>query len=220
MVPELPPGIHEQTIRGVDGAIIRYTILVPEGYAKATPVPLIVMLHYGGRVTPFYGRGMIDGFAVPAFRGLHALMIAPDSLGGDWTTEQNAAAVVWLVREVMKRYAIDARKVVLSGYSMGGIGTWSIGSKNQDLFTAAIPVASAPAGGSDWRIPLYVIHSRDDQILPIGPVRDHVNKLKAGGIRVEWRELEGLTHYETAAYAPALGEASRWLEQVWRGAGP
>lgn len=218
-VPELPPGTHQQTIRGPDGTAIQYTISVPAGYSRATPVPLIVVLHYGGEVTPFYGRGMIDGFAEPGFRALHAILVAPDSLGGDWTTEQNGTAVPWLTRAVMKSYAVDPKKVVLSGYSMGGIGTWFIGARNQDLFTAAIPVASAPAGESDWKIPLYVIHSRDDEILPIAPIRDHVGKLRAGGARIEWRELGGLTHYETGAYAPILKEAASWLEQGWSGAG-
>ncbi len=218
-VPELPPGTHQQTIRGPNGAAIQYTISVPAGYSRATPVPLIVVLHYGGEVTPFYGRGMIDGFAAPGFRALHAILVAPDSLGGDWTTEQNGTAVPWLTRAVMTSYAVDPKKVVLSGYSMGGIGTWFIGARNQDLFTAAIPVASAPAGESDWKIPLYVIHSRDDEILPIAPIRDHVGKLRAGGARIEWRELGGLTHYQTGAYAPTLREAASWLDQVWSGAG-
>lgn len=218
-VPELSPGTHQQAVRGADGATIRYTISVPVGYSRAVPVPLIVVLHYGGAVTPFFGRGIIDGFAEPGFRALHAILVAPDSLGGDWTTEQNGTAVVWLARQVMKTYAVDPRKVALSGYSMGGIGTWFIAARNQDLFTAAIPVASAPAGDADWRIPLYVIHSRDDEIMPIARIRDHVDRLKAGGARIEWRELGGLTHYETGAYGPALGEAASWLEQVWRGTG-
>ncbi|HEX7841570.1 MAG TPA: hypothetical protein VF469_29070 [Kofleriaceae bacterium] len=182
-------------------------------------MPLIVVLHYAGEVTPFYGRGMIEYLAEPAFRPLHAILVAPDSLGGDWTTEQNGAAVVWLTRAVMRSYAVDSRKVALSGYSMGGIGTWFIGARNQDLFTAAIPVASQPAGDSDWKIPLYVIHSRNDEVLPIAPIRDHVHKLEASGTRIEWRELGGLTHYQTSAYVPALREASSWLAQVWGGTG-
>jgi hypothetical protein len=55
--------------------------------------------------------------------------------------------------------------------------------------------------------------------LPIAPIRDHVGKLRAGGARIEWRELGGLTHYETGAYAPILKEAASWLEQGWSGAG-
>jgi len=214
-IPELPPGTHEQTVHRADGTVIRYTVFVPEGYSKTTPAPLIVLLHYGGDVTPFYGRGMIDGLAKPAFQALQAILVAPDSLDGDWTTEQNSAAVVWLTRAVMKSYAVDPRKVALSGYSMGGIGTWFIGAKNQDLFTAAIPVASEPAGTAKWKIPLYVIHSRADDVLPIAPVRDHVDKLEAAGARIEWRELDGLTHYNTSAFTSALREAASWLEQIW-----
>src|SRR5262249_51861386 len=50
------------------------------------------------------------------------------------------------------------------------------------------------------------------------PVRDHVNRLKAAGARVEWRELVGLTHYNTGAFVPALTDAAGWLERSWRSA--
>ncbi|TMQ11005.1 MAG: hypothetical protein E6J90_35445 [Deltaproteobacteria bacterium] len=217
---ELPSGIHTQTFL-VGDTTVRYTILVPEGYSRTAPAPLIVMLHYGGYngdVPPFYGRGMIEGLAQPAFRSLRAIIIAPDSIVGDWTTAENDAAVVSLTRAIMSHYAVDPAKVVLSGYSMGGVGTWHIGNKHQDLFAAAIPIASAPAGDAAWTIPLYVIHSRDDEVLPIAPVRDHVNKLKAAGARIEWRELADLTHYNTGAFAPALADAAGWLERSWRSA--
>lgn len=214
-VAELSPGIHPQTFLLGD-TVVRYTILVPDGYSRSVPAPLIVILHYGGEVTPFYGREMIEGLAQPAFQSLHAIIIAPDSTAGDWTTAKNDAAVVSLTRAIMKRYAVDPAKVVLTGYSMGGIGTWHIGNKHQDLFTAAIPIASQPAGGAAWTIPLYVIHSRNDEVLPIAPVRDHVSKLKAAGARVEWRELAGLTHYKTDAFVPALTETASGLEQSWR----
>jgi predicted peptidase len=102
---------------------------------------------------------------------------------------------------------------------MGGIGTWHIVNKHQNLFTAAIPIASEPAGDTAWTIRLYVIHSRDDEILPIAPVRDHVNRLKAAGARIEWRELAGITHYSMGACAPALADAASWPCRCERCAG-
>jgi predicted peptidase len=216
-IPHLPPGVHSETVQRSDGTTLRYTISVPVSDAKTASEPLIVMLHYGGEVTPFYGKGMIVGLGGPAFGELQPILLAPDSLGGDWTTDDNEAAVVWLTRAVMATYRIDPRKVVLSGYSMGGMGTWFIGAKHQNLFTAAVPIASAPVDDSDWTIPLYVIHSHDDEILPIAPVRAHVDKLKARGARIEWRPLRGPTHHDVSAYVPALRDASTWLAQLWAG---
>lgn len=215
VVPVLPPGTHQQVVTRPGGTTFRYTLFVPTEYGKAGPSPLIVALHYAGEVTPFYGRGMIDGFARPGFEKLQPVIAAPDSLVGSWTTEENEAAVVWLTREVMKSYTVDPHKVALTGYSMGGIGTWFIGSKHQDLFTAAIPVSSAPAGEVNWRIPLYVIHSTDDEILPIDPVREHVAMLKERGAQIEFRELGKLSHYNTGSFVPALRDASSWLAGLW-----
>jgi predicted peptidase len=214
-VAELPPGTHAQTAQTRDGTAVRYTISVPAGYTHAAPAPLIVVLHYAGQVTPFFGRGILDGLAAPAFAPLHAILVAPDAPAGDWTTEQSDAAVAWLTRAVMNSYAVDPRRVAVTGYSMGGIGSWSIGARHQDLFTAAIPIASQPVGDPRWRIPLYVIHSRDDELLPIAPTRDYVHQLAAAGARIEWRELRGLTHYDVGGYVPALREASSWLAQIW-----
>jgi predicted peptidase len=215
-LPPVGPGVHEQTASLPTGGQLRYTISVPNGYDSKKPVPLIVALHYGGEVTPFYGRGMIDGLVGPALQDLRAVVIAPDSLGGDWTSARNEDAVVWLTRSVIKSYAIDPKKVALTGFSMGGQGTWFIGSRHQDLFTAAIPVAGEPAGGLDWKIPIYVIHSRKDEVIPIEPTRKHLEQLKAQGVKVEFKEVTDLTHFQTPKYAAALKEVVPWLGQVWK----
>lgn len=215
-LPQLASGVHEQTTSLPSGGTLRYTVSVPDGYDSKKPVPLIVALHYGGEVTPFYGRGMIDGLVEPALKDLRAVVIAPDSLGGDWTSPRNEKAVVWLTRSIMKSYAIDPKKVLLTGFSMGGQGTWSIGSRYQNLFTAAIPVAGEPAGGLDWKIPVYVIHSPKDEVVPIAPTRNHVERLKAKGVKADLKEVSGLTHYQTSEYAAPLKEAVPWLQQVWK----
>ena len=216
-VPELAPGLHHETIVRPDGDRLRYTISVPDGYTRGVRPPLIVLLHYAGEVTQFYGSGMVSSLGRPAFTALRPILVAPDSLGGDWTTEQNEAAVVWLTRSVIATYGVDPARVVLTGYSMGGIGTWYLAGRHQDLFTAAIPVASAPVDDAEFRIPLYVIHSHDDEVLPIGPVAEYVDRLTARGVRVTWRPLRGPTHYDVARYSQALREASTWLAAQWAG---
>ena len=212
-LPKLGAGVHQQMVSLQSGRELRYTISVPNDDKRASPLPLVVALHYGGEVTPFYGQGLIDELVGPAFQSLGAVLVAPDSLGGDWQTPDNEQAVIWLTRSVIKTYAIDPKRIALTGYSMGGMGTWFIGSRHPDLFTAAIPVAGAPAGEETWKIPLYVIHSKDDEVLPIGETRSYVEKLKAKGIDAQWRELTGITHYQVSSFTPALAEAVPWLRQ-------
>ncbi len=213
---QLAVGVHQQTATLPTGDTLRYTVSVPTGYDTKKPVPLIVVLHYGGDVTPFYGREMIDDLVTPALSSLGAVVVAPDALAGDWTSLQNEKAVIWLTQSIMRSYSIDSKKVLLTGYSMGGKGTWFIGSRNQNLFTAAIPVAGEPAGGLDWKIPVYVIHSRKDEVIPIAPARRHVDQLKAKGVNAEFKEVANLTHYQTPEYAASLKGAIPWLQQVWK----
>lgn len=213
---QLAPGIHQETALLPSGQKLRYTISIPAHYDSKKPVPLIVALHYGGEVTPFYGRGMIDALVGPALENLGAVIVAPDSLAGSWATESNAQAVVWLARSILKSYAIDPKKVLLTGFSMGGQGTWSIGGRNQTLFTAAIPVAGNPAEGIEWKIPVLVIHSQKDEVIPIAPVRNLVQQMKSRGMKIDLRELTDLTHFQTDRYVTPLRETIPWLQQAWK----
>ena len=54
------PGIYQLTLPDSER---RYTLAIPDGYTGQEPTPLIVSLHYGGRVTPFYGRGLVEFLA-------------------------------------------------------------------------------------------------------------------------------------------------------------
>jgi len=211
----LPPGIHQQTIQREDGTVLRFTISVPDGYSDGTPAPLVVALHYGGEVTPFYGRGVLEGLVAPALEELHPIVVAPDSIAGDWTSATNEEAVLQLIDSVIASYDVDTAKTLLTGYSMGGAGTWYIAGRHQERFSAAIPISGSPAGEADWKIPVYVIHSRADEVLPLAPTEDYVEQLKSEGCDVQLVIVEGITHYETARFAEPLREAIPWIRSVW-----
>lgn len=218
-VPLTPagPGVHQQSVTMPTGATLRYTLSIPLGYDSSRLRPLIVALHSDGEVTPYYGRSMIVSLVRPAFDALGAVAVAPDALdGGDWTSVTNEMAVVWLTQCIQKSYAIHPRKVLLTGFSMGGQGTWFIAGRHKDLFTTALPIAAKPAGGEvGWTIPVYVIHSQNDEVIPLGSTRQHVETLKARGAKVELKVIAGVTHYQTFKYVGALREAIPWLKRAW-----
>jgi predicted peptidase len=219
VLQKLPPGTHQREVTVPGVGAVKYSVEVPANYDGQTPVPLVVVLHYGydgAKPDPYTGKEMIEAFR-PGLAGLNAIVIAPDALGGDWTSAQNEQAVVWLTRSAMKTYAIDPKRVVLTGFSMGGAGTWFIGSRHQDLFTGAIPVAAPVADGdAGWRIPVYVIHSDKDQIVSYSAARQHADAVKAKGAKVEFKTVSGLSHYQTGAYGRYVGDAVQWLQTEWK----
>jgi predicted peptidase len=216
---KLPPGTHQETADVPGVGAVKYTIKVPADYDGKTPVPLVLALHYGydgSRPKDYTGRGMIDAFE-SGLSGLNAIVIAPDALGGDWKDASNEKAAVWLTKSAMKTYAVDEKKVVIMGFSLGGEGAWFIGSRHQDVFTGAIPVAAPVAGGkADWKIPVYVIHSDKDKVVSYSSAKSNAESLKSKGAKVEFRSVSGLDHYQTGAYAQYVGDGVKWLQAQWK----
>jgi dipeptidyl aminopeptidase/acylaminoacyl peptidase len=66
-----------------------------------------------------------------------------------------------------------------------------------------------------WRIPLYVIHSRDDEVVPLGPTERSARQLHVRGATVQMVTLEGISHFETHRFVPHLTAAVPWIEQIW-----
>ncbi len=212
------PGIHDESFASSTGDIIRYTIAIPKSYKATTPTPLIVALHFGGKVTPHYARGIVEALVLPGLGDLNAIVIAPDSIAGRWNNEKNENAVFELMDFVVKRYNIDENKTLLTGFSMGGHGTWYIGSRNQDRFSALIPVAGAPSIEADveWSTPIYAIHSRADEVVPIEPTEKYMASLKDNAnLNTVFAAVDDLPHFQTGSFAKPLRDAVPWVERVW-----
>jgi predicted peptidase len=218
--PPIPaPGLHDLTLPRADGAAIRYTISIPRNYSPSTPVPLILALHFGVRGADAAGAGaaMVRILIGPALADLGAIIVAPDSVRGDWSSLENEKAVSALIDMVLARYSIDQKKVAVTGFSMGGAGSWHFAEKFPERFSAAIPVAGRPpTSASGWRLPVLAIHSRDDQVAPFGPTEARIAELQRAGVNAKLIALTGITHYETSRFGDALRQSVPWLREVWK----
>ena len=215
-LPVLPPVVHNQTLSQGAGDTIRYAISIPPGYAPAARVPLVLALHFGGDPVGA-GRSMLDILVQPALAELGAIIVAPDSVEGGWDSPQNERAVIALLEAVLRTYSVDPRKVIVTGFSMGGSGTWHWANKFPERFSAAIPMAGRPTGeASTWRVPVFAVHSRDDERVPIGPAQKQIEELKQLGKNAEIVVLNGLAHYETARYVEGLRHAIPWVKDLWK----
>ncbi len=209
------PGVHQLTLPDSGR---RYTLSIPDGYTGQDPAPLIVSLHYGGQVTPYYGRGLLESLIEPAFRDFNAIIVAPDSAAGNWANPTSEQHVLELLDQIEADYNIDSNKTLLTGYSMGGSGTWYLAPRHPDRFKAALVMAGRPQGDSttlDWTIPLYVIHSAADEVAPLEPTQAAVNRLLENDVSVRLVVADDITHYEISRYRSHLSESIPWILQAW-----
>jgi predicted peptidase len=233
--------IQRDTLVLEDGSTLRYAIAVPEGYDGAREVPLVLALHFGWAeaLPPNYSAVFLEILVEPALRELGAILVAPLCPARTWVDPRSESAVLELLEHVRGQYRTDPDRTLVTGFSLGGMGTWYFASHHPELFTAALPMASVPviaqtsesgaatvrryaqAGSIDWpaalrEMPLYIIHSRDDELIPIAPVERAAAELTALGGDVEFHPIDGgIGHHETPRYVPYLARAVPWLQRQW-----
>lgn len=149
---------HGSGVRGfvsaVDGSTQPYGLLVPRGHDATRPARLDVFLHGSRRATgigevlflELHDRPDTGGETGPE---VDVLELQPmGRLGENAYRFEGETDVFEAIEDVCRRFAIDRRRIVLRGSSLGGTGTWQIGLKHPDRFAAIGPAA----GGVDARI--------------------------------------------------------------------
>ncbi|HLY74681.1 MAG TPA: prolyl oligopeptidase family serine peptidase, partial [Planctomycetota bacterium] len=131
---------------GVDQSIQPYGLIIPAAYDPEHPIRLDVVLH-GSQVPDGlselrflnqFDDGDDSGARGPErdFIELHPLGRVEN--GYRWAGETD---VFEAIEATCRNYAIDRRRVVLRGMSMGASGTWHLGLKRPDVFVALAPYA-------------------------------------------------------------------------------
>jgi predicted peptidase len=206
------PAIHLQRLASGEA----YTLALPERSSGAAAAPLVVSLHYGGPVSAHYGRGLLESVVGPALRPLGALMVAPDCPQRAWI--DCLPIVLRVIEQVSTDHNIDRKRIVLTGFSKGGIGTWELASLHPELFSVAIVMAARPSAQvieRPWKMPLRAIQATADEVFAPQPTIDFIAQLNARGVDAEIELLDGVTHYETPRFIQPLRRVVPWIVETW-----
>lgn len=198
-----------------------YTLFVPTSYDPAKSNALIVDLH-GLNITPLqqilfdgttdfaekFGFIVLSpmGFNVSGFWGARPSAPVPTAQtkpGSDVRysstelSELDAMAVLKLIRE---KYNIDKDRIFLMGHSMGGMGTYYLGSKYNDVWAGLAPIsglggiADAAAAERYKSLPMLLIHGEKDSIIPPSVSRRAAMFLQGVGAPHVYLEFPGQDH--------------------------
>ncbi len=240
-----------------DDTLQPYALYVPRDYDDKRAWPLVVALHGASsnhrhmlrRVFGLDNRpGESDEEASRndvTFPDVEAVVVAPfgrgELMGYDGLGEED---VLRVIADVRRAYKIDPNRISLTGLSMGGGGTWTIGLRHPELFAALAPVCGVTdvrkwikpdeAGDYDLKaldalsplafaenaahLRVFIFHGDADPVVPVTDSRRMVERFKALGWlgkSVTYTEYPGVDH---RAWVPAYKDAAllRTLAEIKR----
>ena len=173
VVDEFQTAVFTDAARGQ--AQLMYNLYVPEGYDPAKKYPLVLFIHDAGvvgdnpRETLTQGLGAVV-WAEPEEQAKHpCFVLAPQYTrviaDDNSQTTADMDVTIDLLRDLMKRYSIDANRLYDTGQSMGGMTSIAMDIKYPDVFAASLLVAcqwkpelTAPLAA----MPLWIVVSAGD----------------------------------------------------------
>ena len=149
-------------------------------------------------------------------RGPGSLVATPGGRGPDGFYQGIAEADTFEVwADVARHYKVDADWAAVTGYSMGGFGTYRLLARWPDLFARGWSVVGEPGSVNDQLVslrntPLLAWNSTEDELVNINTSENAVKANTAAGIRFEEDKFLTADHLTLAAN-DEFGPGAAWL---------
>jgi predicted peptidase len=214
------PGEHARTFSGVvrKPVSLRYLLWMPRTARPAGGWPLLLFLHGSGQRGDDLAQVKVHGppkdAQAVADRGF--VLVAPQVPEGlAWDSDSLEALRAHLVAQL----PVDADRVLMTGLSMGGIGTWNYAADYPDRLAAIAPVCGI--GDIDRaarvaRLPIWAFHGARDTAVPFAGAQEMVDAVRAAGGHVKFTVYADVGH---EAWDPAYADPQLydWLLAQRRG---
>lgn len=161
--------------------------------------PLILFLHGSGR------RGddiaMLDNYGLNKVAretaGFPFIVVAPQC-PAESTWLQHRETLIGLLENIAEQFPVDWSRIYLTGFSMGGHGSWELAAYRPDLFAAVAPIAGwfDPTRASELaHVPIWNFHGDEDEIVAFQCSVDIVEAIRRLGGHVRFTAYPGLRHH-------------------------
>ena len=173
-----------------------YLLYLPADYGTNSDKhwPLIFFLHGAGErgsdvwLVAKHGAPKVD----TRMTNFPFIVVSPQCPAGKiWSND----LLIALLDEVEKDYAVDLHRVYLTGLSMGGYGTWSLGLSYPERFAAMAPlcgggeyitpyltmVDGGPRKDALLSMPIWAFHGGKDPVVPTDESRRMVGIMEKLG---------------------------------------
>lgn len=191
---------------------LRYLIWTPAGKAPAGGWPLVIFLHGSGERGNDLHQTLVHGWPEMASKGksFPFILVAPQAPEHyDWDVDE----IEGLRRRLLHKTHANPDKVILTGLSMGGIGSWNYAEAYPNTLAALIPVCGygdTDGAGRINHLPVWAFHGADDKVVLTAKDQEMVDELKKVGGNVRFTVYQGVGH-DSWDKAYAEPELIPWL---------
>ncbi len=208
---------------------LRYVLNVPSGKLDSAEMPLVLLMHgRGADANDLAGIApMIDGgyrFVFPnaakAFEPMPGYSVGFSWFDG-WPPEgdsivQSRTKLLALIDELVARYPTPEGKIVVAGFSQGGMMAIDVGFRAKQR-VAGIVVMSGAIYEADKpplrTMPMLIIHGTQDDMIPVTAARRTRHVLEEHGVSPEYHEF-AMGHHVTPE---SMDVVQAFLGRVLRG---
>jgi dienelactone hydrolase len=238
----------------VDGTPQYARAYLPAGYDPAKKWPLVLQLHGYNPANPQYVRWWSADLRHPNIDtefagGEQVIYVEPHGRGNTQYYGLGDNDVMRVLAESRRLFNVDDDRVYLTGESMGGWGTWNVGTRHPDVFAAIAPVFGGvdyhsqmseerlatltpvdrflQERSSSWAMaeglnntPIYIHHGDQDGAVNVEWSRWGVKLLQRWGYDVRYREYPGRAHETLQTANPNPNASIPWFLEHRRVSNP
>ena len=176
-----------------------YVEYLPKDYDPAKEYPLVLFLHGAGERVQDPHQAMFHGYMKyvrEQGKEYPFIFIAPQCIGNAYWGSYTESLSAFL-DFILETYAVDRRRVYLTGLSMGGTGTWMFAMARPNTFAAIMPVCGS---GIYWNVanllktPIYMVHGDCDTCVPISGSVEMLTSINSRGGNAKLKICYGVGH--------------------------
>ncbi len=210
--PAMPTGFLFRSLT-LDGHELKAAVYVPRAYDASHTWPLILFLHGSGESGTDGSRELAQGLP----RELEwnpdlwpFIVVIPQKPSQDTEWEQYELELMTMLAQVRREYAVDPARIVLTGLSQGGHGSWVLGARHPELWAAVVAVCGyGPAPGDQpgvfkgthaelvdriKAVPVWAFHGEADDVVPVAETRTMIAELEKAGAKPRVTIYPGVGH--------------------------
>jgi predicted peptidase len=189
-----PQMVKQFKFKSSQSLTLNYLLFLPKDYRGQTKQtwPLMLFLHGAGERGSDVWKVAIHGppKRVTENPDFPFILVSPQCPEGKhWAND----VLLALLQEITRKYSVDTNRMYLTGLSMGGYGTWSLGVSYPEKFAAIAPIC----GGGDFisvllasrdkpqalkTLGVWAFHGAKDPVVPVAESQRMVDLLKKQGV--------------------------------------